>query len=306
MMIRDESIDTINSTNVRNYNFGQKLLYSVMKISWWIWPVIVEKLVLRLFFSPSKYKLNPVEQALLNRGKNFQIKVRNKMIQCWQWGEGPMVILAHGWNGRGAQFQPLIEALIDAKFSVVTYDAPGHGDSEGKTSNYFEFSDTVRTLWHLLDNDKVHAVIGHSLGAAAVLNFMSKEKYNKKAILIAPALRLRELLFQTFEYHHIPKIVYLNLVQNLEMIHGYNIFNDNPSQLIKKMKNNIMIFHDKNDRAVPYADTEHAAEMLDNITLCASSGLGHKRILNDHSTISAAVNYFQNGKRSTNSIQKAS
>jgi predicted esterase len=305
-MSKGESSETKNSTNVRDKSIIQKFLYQFMKISWSVWPSVVENLILRLFFSPIEYKLNPSETTLLKRGKRFQIKVRNKMIQCWQWGEGPIIILAHGWNGRGAQFQPLIEALIEANFSVITYDAPGHGDSEGKTSNYFEFTDTLRALWHSIDKEKVYAVIGHSLGAAAVLNFMSKEKYNKKAILIAPALRLRELLFQTFEYHSVPKMVYLNLVQNLEMLHGYNIFTDNPTQLIKKIKNNILIFHDKNDKAVSYADTEHAAEMIDNITLHASSGLGHKRILNDKTIIETAVGYLANRKDKNRIVQKAS
>jgi pimeloyl-ACP methyl ester carboxylesterase len=271
-----------------------------------IWPAFVEKLVLRLFFSPVDYKYNPSEKALLGQGRSFQITVRSKIVKCWQWGKGPIVILAHGWNGRGIQFRALIAALIDAKYSVITFDATGHGASQGQTSNYFEFSDTIRTLWHSLDKNNVQAVIGHSLGASALINFMSKEAYYKKAILIAPALKLRQLLFQTFDSHGVPKEVYLNLVQNLEILHGYSLFDDNPYHLIKKVKNDILIIHDQFDKAVPYNDTEYVADNLHHITLNTTSGLGHTRVLNDTAVIENIIKYLGGKTIATTKIQKAS
>jgi len=291
-------------TIVRDKLLVKNLLSAFFKISWMIWPTAIEKLALRLFFSPVNYQLSPAEKLLLDQARPFQINVRNKKVQCWQWGEGPIVILAHGWNGRGIQFQPLITALLKADYSVITFDATGHGASEGKTSNYFEFSDTLRTLWHSIDKHRVQAVIGHSLGACALINFASKESYRKLVVLIAPALKLRQLLFETFESHGVPKIVYLNLVQNLEMRHQYSVFSDNPSQLIKRVKNEILIIHDENDKAIPFADSEHMAEMYDHITLKATTGLGHKRILSDKSVIDEIVSMIS-GKK-TAKIQKAS
>jgi predicted alpha/beta-fold hydrolase len=296
----------LDSTNVRNKEYMKKFFSLLVEVSWKIWPVVTEKIVLRLFFSPVEYKLNAAEKRLLQQGDIFFIKVRNKKIQCWRWGEGPLVILAHGWNGRGIQFQPLIEALIDSGFSVVTYDAPGHGESEGKTSNYFEFSDAVRSLWHTVDKNNVQAVIGHSLGACALLNFISKENYHRQTILIAPALKLREMLFQTFEIHGVPKIVYQNLVQNLESLHGYSIFSDNPSQLIKQIHTDLVVFHDKNDKAVPYADMKHVAEVSNNIHLNTTTGLGHKRILFDRKVIQTIVRNVREKNTIKTDIQKAS
>lgn len=296
----------IDSTNVREKGLKQKIFYYLLKIVWMIWPVMIEKLVLRLFFSPMDYRLNKSEASLLNQARSFNIKVNHKNIKCWKWGQGPVVILAHGWNGRGVQFQSLINLLINENYSVVTYDAPGHGESDGKTSNYFEFTDTLRILWRSLKNEDVVAVIGHSLGAGAVINFVDKEQFYKKVILIAPALKLRELLFQTFERFNVPKIVYLNLVQNLEFVHGYNIFSDNPIQLIRNLKNEVLILHDENDKAVPYSETQLASELSEKITLHATVGLGHKRILTDKSTMATVLTYLEKKKNTTKHIQKAS
>ena len=178
--------------------------------------------------------------------------------------------------------------------------------SEGKTSNYFEFTDTLRVLWHLYKKENVIAVIGHSLGAGAVINFADKEKFENKVVLIAPALKLRELLFQTFDQHNVPKIVYQTLVQNLELVHGYNLFTDNPIQLIKNIKNNILIFHDKNDKAVPYADTYHAAKVSENVSLHSTMGLGHNRILHDESTLEGILAHLEKRKKLKRGIQQAS
>ena len=295
-----------NRTNVRNKNTRRNVAYITLYMLWYIWPFLTEKIILRLFFSPLEYKINSAEKELLRSGEKFQITVNDKKIQCWKWGEGPLVILAHGWNGRGIQFQPLIDSLIKSNFSVVTFDAPGHGKSEGKSSNYFEFTDALRTLWKYVDQQQVVGIVGHSLGAAAILNFISKEHYNKKTILIAPALKLRELLFQTFEDHNVPKIVYQNLVQNLELVHGYNIFQDNPAKLIKNMKREILIFHDENDRAVPFSDSNHISELLNNVILKKSSGLGHKRIVNDKSVVDSVVKYLKKRNTINIEIQRAS
>ena len=84
------------STNVRDRLFVKNLLSAFFKMAWMVWPTATEKLALRLFFSPVRYPLNPAEKLLLDQGRPFQITVRNKKVQCWQWGDGPIVILAHG------------------------------------------------------------------------------------------------------------------------------------------------------------------------------------------------------------------
>ena len=170
----------------------KKFFSLLVEVSWKIWPVVTEKIVLRLFFSPVEYKLNAAEKRLLQQGDIFFIKVRNKKIQCWRWGKGPLVILAHGWNGRGVQLHHFIEPLIQKGYSVITYDAPGHGESQGKTSSYFEFTDTIRALLTSPNDFRIRGIVAHSLGASATVNSMAKEGRPIRAVLIAPALRLKE------------------------------------------------------------------------------------------------------------------
>ena len=47
-----------------------------------------------------------------------------------RWGShGPIVLLVHGWEGRGSQLAAMVPLLVEAGFSVVTFDAPGHGEA---------------------------------------------------------------------------------------------------------------------------------------------------------------------------------
>ena len=44
-------------------------------------------------------------------------------------GQGPALVLLHGWGMNGAIFNPLLEYLND-DFEVLCVDLPGHGKSE--------------------------------------------------------------------------------------------------------------------------------------------------------------------------------
>ncbi|MGL6290368.1 MAG: alpha/beta fold hydrolase, partial [Silanimonas sp.] len=43
-------------------------------------------------------------------------------------GQGPALLLLHGWAMHGGVFAPLVRALVD-RFEVITVDLPGHGGS---------------------------------------------------------------------------------------------------------------------------------------------------------------------------------
>lgn len=162
----------------------------------------------RRFFSPLRREVNFKEQQWLDRGNAFQIQVHGNRLQCWKWRRGPIILVAHGWNGRGVNLHPLFSPLLERGFAVVCFDAPAHGNSEGSTSNYFDYSDAVLTMVHTLGKETIYGIVAYSLGAAAVINCLDKAGMRIPTVLIAPALRLRELLMNTFMAHGVPMGLY--------------------------------------------------------------------------------------------------
>jgi hypothetical protein len=64
--------------------------------------------------SLSNLALSPEQRQWLDQGRPFDIQAHHKQIRAWQWGDGPGVLLVHGWNGRGIQFERYMAPLVQA------------------------------------------------------------------------------------------------------------------------------------------------------------------------------------------------
>jgi len=284
------------STNVRYINVKQRGIHVLLTALWHLAPNATKNIILKRFFKPRSYALTPLERQFLENGTPFHIHVHDNKIRCWKWGRGPNILFVHGWNGRGVNFVHFIKPFIDAGYSVITYDAPAHGKSEGKVTNYFELSDTVRSFLDPSHGFNIQGIVAYSIGASAAINCISKEKPSIDAVLIAPALKLKEILFNSFNHHGIPEIVYQSLVAEMERYYGYDVHQDNPDVLAKTISSKMFIVHDKDDRTIPYIDSKILSEKTDNVFLHTTEGLGHKRILRDKTVVDVITAYIFNGQ----------
>jgi pimeloyl-ACP methyl ester carboxylesterase len=278
-----------NGTNVR---FKQGAAHLFLNLLWGISPAAAVNLVKKHVFNPINYHLSPAQKAILNTGLKFEVTIHGKTVCGWKWGDGPGVLLVHGWNGCSAQFSYFFKPLRQMGCTVIAFDAPGHGLSEGKTSSYFEFTDAVRAFLKLNNGFSVDAIIGHSLGGSAVINALCKENRSIPSVLIAPAVQLKEILDNTFKQYGIPTAVHQKVIQEFEERFGYSLEKDNPDKLLPLLKKEILIIHDRNDPAIPYKDSEKAADKWSNVQLVETRGLGHKRILTSHNTVEFITNYI--------------
>lgn len=83
-------------------------------------------------------------------------------------GEGPAVVLLHGWAVSLESWHYLFPALSD-KYKVVRYDRRGFGKSGGSSDGSLDPVD-LRNLMDKLKIDRA-VVIGHSQGSASALRF---------------------------------------------------------------------------------------------------------------------------------------
>ncbi|HAY37891.1 MAG TPA: hypothetical protein DCY53_00265 [Desulfobacteraceae bacterium] len=284
------------STNVRYIKARQRGTLVLLTAFWHLAPNATKNIVLNRFFKPISYALTPLERRFLENGTSFHIHVQDKNIRCWKWGRGPGILFVHGWNGRGVNFAYFFKPFIDAGYSIITYDAPAHGESDGQVTNYFELSDTVRSFFDPSQGYNIQGIIAYSIGASAAINCISKDNLSVDAVLIAPALKLKEILFNSFNHHGVPEIVYQSLVAEMERYYGYDVHQDNPDVLAKTISTKMLIVHDKDDRTIPYKDSKILSEKTDTIFLHTTEGLGHKRILRDNAVVDVITSYIFNGQ----------
>lgn len=281
-----------NSTNVRTDIASPKLKRLSINAMGLFFPQKTKSKIIQLFFKPARKRPTKNEQQMIDVASNFQIKVHGNIIQGWQWGEGPKILAVHGWNGAGTNLYPFIQPVLEKGHAFVAFDAPAHGLSEGELTNYFEITDTVRAMVKHIGRSNLAGIVAHSIGAAAAINCLSKENLRAKTALIAPALKLKELLFNTFEKNGVPRHMYISIVAELERKFGYSIEEDNPYRLLENLDSDMMIFHDHGDRMVPFADTCTLARKNNRISFQPTDGLGHKRILRDKKTIETVSQYL--------------
>lgn len=111
--------------------------------------------------------LKPEHRAALDSGQPFRFG-RAMQKRAWAWGDGPLVVLVHGWGGRAAQMTPMARALAELGFRTVVFDARGHGESPGRRIAFNHFIDDLAELHEALDGG-VYAYVGHSAGALCMM-----------------------------------------------------------------------------------------------------------------------------------------
>ncbi len=283
---------TSDGTNVRFINWRWGLMNALLRFCWFWMPHRTAGFVRNRFMATRSPALTEEEAACLDRGRSFEVRVHHRRIRAWKWGSGPGILLVHGWNGRGAQFHRFVEPVVRAGYAAIAMDGPGHGQSDGRTTSYFEFSDMVRAFLSPELGLNIRGIVGHSFGAAAVINGLEKEGLGLKAVCIAPVLRLRELLLRTFRRFGVPAAIYDRIIGDFEARFGYSLAADDPHKLIGRLTAPVLIIHDEDDRAAAFDDSAHCARVLDHVRLFATRGLGHLRILGDDAVIAAALAYF--------------
>lgn len=292
------------STNVRNSKMNVKLTRAGLRFGHWIFPKAIENFVREKFFTPYTKPLTKVQRKWINSATPFQVVSREKKIQLWKAGEGPSLLFVHGWNGRGVQFQRFFHPVLDSGYSVIFFDAPAHGNSDGERTNYLEVTASIKSIFdHEIGKDIV-GIIGHSLGASAVINHLSRHPSEIPIVLVAPALRLMELLFTSFQLHGIPDQVSTKLVGEVEEEFQLPLETQNPIDLIKQLTNDILIIHDKKDKTTPIGPSAQIAKELENIELLETEGFGHNRLLKQKHIIDNAISFLHSMQSDVNDTDR--
>lgn len=124
------------------------------------------RLVLALVAVAKRMPLKPRDREALARADAVRWGPTRKH-QAYAWGDGPLVLLVHGWGGGAAQMAPLAEHLAWLGFRAVAPDLSGHGASPGRRISFAGMASDLRDLPSVL-GDPV-AVIGHSAGAMTMM-----------------------------------------------------------------------------------------------------------------------------------------
>jgi pimeloyl-ACP methyl ester carboxylesterase len=257
----------------------------------------------RMFISPRRHVRPPRERAVLAAARQFEIEVplrsprwhgRRTSIAAWRWGIGPTVVLVHGWEGRGSQLGSLVEPLVAAGMSVVTYDAPGHGDSPGKQHYLTDAADALAAVVAAVGT--VHALIAHSFGCAAVVLAYARDGVDaSRNVMLAPNVLVEDIFAKFSRTLGLDDADIAELIDQLALHSGLPLHDLSIERLVGTRDAGLLVVHDRDDREVALVHGERLAAAWPQAQLVVTDGLGHRRILRDPATIARVVAYASAG-----------
>lgn len=268
-----------------------RLFQLAFKIGAHISPKLSGYAAYRLWLSPQRYKTPESEQRVLQSAVIEYHEINNKTIATYQWGQsGPMILLIHGWSGRGTQLGTFAEPLLKSGFRVLSFDAPAHGKSSGKQTNIYEIADTILALNNIYG--PFESVITHSFGGPCLAIAMKKGLSTSRVVNISPPAATAGLVNKFAAALSIPEKVENELMNCIEKDFGKDVWQDS------SMENNVaeldipaLVIHDVNDVDVPWHEGQKIAQAWSQVRFIKTSKLGHRRILRDPATIETTVDF---------------
>lgn len=272
-----------------NASFVLPLLRTTLDLTERISPATTDRVLQALFLTPRNHAPSPKERQFLATGLHRVLSVPNGEVATWTWGHGPRVVLLHGWSGRAGQFRRLARCLVASGFSVTAFDAPAHGRSPGFRSSLIHFSEALDAVVGRLG--PVHAVVGHSLGGAALALSLSRGLPTDHAVLIgAPAVPQR-FYRKLMQLLGVPESAWDAHCEAFARRFGIAWEGLEGPRLLASRRLPILVVHDHQDREVPLSEGEALAS-APSARLLATRGLGHRRILHDRQVHEELVRFL--------------
>jgi pimeloyl-ACP methyl ester carboxylesterase len=199
-------------------------------------------------------------------------------------GEGPTILLVHGWGERAATLGALVKPLVARGYRVVGVDLPAHGDSPGRRTDIPEESVAVRAIADALGN--VHAVIAHSMGGAVTTTALHDGLRAERVVFVAPAVRLQNALKAFVEMVNLPPRAIVGLRRHIERRFGETVWEDFAAdRLAESMDLPALVIHDSDDDQVAFEDGWLLASRWPGAHFVATEGLGHIKVLGNERVI---------------------
>lgn len=245
-----------------------------------------------LFMRPIRTAVARKEHVWKEMAGRFNLRSEGERVEGYSWGQGPIVVLAHGWNGHALSLSAFIEPLLARGFQVVALDAPGHGESEGKVCHAPRFAECIQQVQDRVG--PIYALVGHSFGTIASTVAQARGLVVEKAVYLSPLCwipqRFREFAaavgLRDDQVEEVWRIADAYFGQGL-------IERFNGDVAASSFRSKALLLHDVEDREVPIEQSEAIVQAWPGAVLERVTGLGHFRILRSRSVVERVAGFLE-------------
>ena len=254
-------------------------------------PNLAARIAIKMFATPTRIPRPESEMEMFHLSKQFTL---NNGIAAFEWGDPthPLVMLIHGWNGRGTQLSAIAKNLVDKNFRVVALDGPGHGSSPGKMTNPAHYAEFIINAQRELSPEGAHTVMAHSFGGGCAVLAASRGLQVKSLVLVAsPAFydRVVDFFSKSFGLNKKSQAAFEELIFQFAGIRPREL---NIGAIGSKLNLPVLVVHDTGDNAVNYMSATAIVEAWPHAKLLTTEGLGHRRILKDQKVLGEVSDFI--------------
>ncbi len=256
-------------------------------------PGVAAALYERAMLSPRRTGVVRRSDHRIGNGITTRLAWGDGFIAARSWGTGPTVLLLHGWSGDSSDMEDFVAPLVTRGFRAVAFDAPAHGDSDGRRTNLVQCAGAALQVGGAFG--PVWGAITHSFGGPTVaLAMRNGLAVRRLALLGAPgsvlemsALRARRAGVP----EHVIELAHRRITKRLAI----DWENSTTALLLAEADIPVLVVHDRDDRTVPWNDGAHIAASVPNSRLVTTTGLGHDGTLWDRGVIQAVADFIAPG-----------
>src|SRR5690606_26671794 len=256
-------------------------------------PKLATDFAIKLFTTPIKHKLPKREEPMEQNTKQTFVHIPkiDKKIRVFEYGDGPRkALLVHGWSGRGTQLVSIADALIKQGYTVISFDAPAHGKSEGKVSYMTMFIESILELERIYGGFEVAG--GHSLGGMSVMNSLKRGLKLKKAVLVGSGDIVHDIFEEFITKLGLKTQMLDRMKQKFEKRFQDKLSNYDVFEAAKNIDIPVFVIHDTQDQDVPVKCADHIYKYLKNGKILITEGLGHRKILGDKAVVQEIITFI--------------
>ncbi len=196
------------------------------------------------------------------------------------------LIILHGWGSNAEQMLPLALPFYEAGMNILLIDARNHGRSDRDSfSSLPRFAEDLEEAVKWLKRNYPHysnkiALLGHSVGAGAVLFAASKRNDIDALISISAFAHPKQMMQRFLKRFHTPILLNNFIIRYAEWIIGLRYEEFAPINTICHVKCPSLLVHGKIDTTVPVEDALLISNSCKraNIKLMIIENAGHESI----------------------------
>jgi pimeloyl-ACP methyl ester carboxylesterase len=229
-----------------------------------------------------KRRVRPRLAEPLRDAEDVRVETPVGPVAAWRVGDGPAVLLVHGWEDDNALWGPLLEQLWAVGRSAVVLDLPGHGFSEAEMAGPEGAADALLAVAEQVG--PVDAVVGHSFGCPVSILAMKRGLPARRAAMLAAAIPARRGWLDRLADRGVPEAVLTRMGELMGPI--YDVEADGPA-----MTAEALFLHSLDDDATPVENAETLAALWPGARLSLTDGLGHRLIAQDAAVLQQVVEF---------------